>query len=52
MKEDFVVSGNAKDFESNEIFDCIMFAMFLYINLKWKINVSSFVYLRKKNDNN
>ena len=52
MKEDFVVSGNAKDFESNEIFDCIIFAMFSYINLKWKINVPSFVYLRRRNNDN
>ena len=39
--EDFVLFGNAKDFESDEIFDFIILLaiFFLYTNAKWKINV-------------
>ena len=50
LTEDFVLFGNAKDFESGEIFDfIILFAkFFLYTNVKWKINACFFYVFQKQ----
>ena len=50
LTEDFVLFGNAKDFESDEIFDfIILFAnvfCFFYLH-KWKINAHFFLCISK-----
>ena len=48
LTEDFVLFGNAKDFESDEIFDFIILFVkfFLYTNGKWKINAHFFMYFK------
>ena len=49
LTEDFVLFGNAKDFEPDEIFDfIILFANgFFYIH-KWKINAHFFYVFQKQ----
>ena len=48
LKEDCVLFGNAKDFESDEIFGfIILFAnLFIYVNVRWKTNTLFYIFIK------